>query len=353
MKIIVAIDSFKDCISSDEANQAVKEVLLQIFPDASVISLPVSDGGEGWIDAFMHSCGGNLKACVAHDPLMRKCSASYLKINNTAVIESASVIGIQLLAKDERNPMIASSYGLGELIAKAVLDGCDEVIVGLGGSATSDCGIGMLNAIDKAMNSLTEKQRESLPQHVDFKIATDVTNPLCGIDGAAQVFATQKGADTLMVDILERRARLFAHNNAQKMGYDCSTNPGAGAAGGLGYAFMQFLDAQVCPGAEMLLNKLNFDDLLNNADLVITGEGRADAQTLMGKLPLRIMKRAKKQGIKTFLIAGQTDNIHILENAGFNKVICINPPHTPIHQAMQKSIAINNLKSAISSVFII
>ena len=351
MKIIVAIDSFKDCISSDEANRAVKEVLLQIFPDASVISVPVSDGGEGWLDAFMHAFGGSLKSCIAHDPLMRKINVSYLKINNTAVIESASVIGIQLLTKEERNPMNTSSFGLGEIITRAVLDGCDEIVVGLGGSASSDCGIGMLNAIDKTMNSLTEKQRESLPQHSDFKAATDVANPLCGNDGAAHVFAPQKGATPLMVDILERRARIFAYNNALKMGYDYSTNPGAGAAGGLGYAFMQFLDAQILPGAEMLLNKLHFDDLLNNADLVITGEGRADAQTLVGKLPLRIMKRAQKHGIKTFLLAGQTDNARILENAGFNKVICINPPHIPIQQALQKSTAINNLKTAISSLF--
>ena len=272
-RVVIAIDSFKGCLSSEEANKAAAEAVIDACPDAEAVLIPVSDGGEGFLEAFHTAIGGELIDMTVRDPLMRPISAQYLLKEQTAVIEIAQASGLTLLSPSERNPMVATSYGTGQLVADAVRKGAKHIIVGLGGSATSDAGIGMLRAlIDNFARHGSFDDIAEL-KNVSFTIASDVKNPLCGENGAAHVFAPQKGATTSMVLQLDSRARKFAEVSAKHFGYDRQEMPGAGAAGGLGYAFMQYLDAQCKPGIQLLLDTIHFSEIVKNADLVITGEG--------------------------------------------------------------------------------
>ena len=339
MKIIVAIDSFKGCLTSAEANQAASEGIISKEPEAEVVQVPVSDGGEGWLEAFMAAMGGSIVEVSVKDPLMRPVVAQYLVQGDTAVIEIAKASGLTLLKPEERNPMVATSYGTGQLVADAVRRGCKHVIVGLGGSATSDCGMGMLEAI--------EDSGVIIDNDVRFTIATDVTNPLCGENGAAYVFGPQKGASHDDVVALDARAKRFAEDSARQMGRDCQNMPGAGAAGGLGYAFLQYMNADCRSGIDLLLDTIRFDDLLQDADLVITGEGSADRQTLMGKLPFGILQRAKRHHVPVMLIAGRIADEQQLLDAGFSRVACINPPGLPLEIAMQPATAKENIRLSV------
>ena len=365
-KIITAIDSFKGCLSSSEANQAAAEGIRSCLPDAEIIQIPVSDGGEGWTEAFKAAIGGELVEAEVSDPLMRPIVAPYLIKGDTAVIEIAKASGLTLLSETERNPMTATSYGTGQLVADAVRRGCRHIIVGLGGSATSDCGKGILEAIHDA-NDITLKD-------VHFTIATDVKNPLCGENGAAHVFAPQKGATPEMVAELDRQAKEFAEESARQFGYDRQNKPGAGAAGGLGYAFMQYMGAECRSGIELLLDTI-FDDNENQNEnyrsatqgdacqsknnnnnafagtsLVITGEGSADNQTLMGKLPMGILQRARLHDIPVVLIAGRIKNRRQLLDAGFARVECINPPDLSAEEAMKPERAKENISATTAEI---
>ena len=350
MKVILAIDSFKGCLTSVEANQAAAEGIKSIFPDAEIIEIPVSDGGEGFIDAFHAAIGGKLVELAVKDPLMRPIAARYLLKGETAVIEIAQASGLTLLTKEERNPMVATSYGTGQLVADAVRRGAKHIIVGLGGSATSDAGIGMLRAlIDNFARHPSNPAEKSLGiwddvevlRGVRFTIASDVNNPLCGMQGAAHVFAPQKGATPEMVSLLDERARKFADISARHFGFDRSQNPGAGAAGGLGYAFMQYMDADYKSGIQLLLDTVGFSNITKDADFIVTGEGSADRQTLMGKLPMGILEQSGT--VPVYLIAGRVNDRDALLQAGFEKVECINPPGTPLEEALQKEVAQRNI----------
>lgn len=370
MKYIVAIDSFKGCLTSVEANDAASKGVLLKHPDAEVVQVPVSDGGEGWIAAFHAAIGGELIEADVLDPLMRPVGACYLKKDELAVIEIAKASGLTLLKPEERNPLLASSYGTGMLIADAIRKGCKRFIIGLGGSAISDVGQGMLQALSEAFgnnippqslcdNSHCQEQQfrensafsffweQGVFQDLHISVATDVANPLCGPMGAAHVFGPQKGATPAMVEELDQRAFDFAQQSAQHMGYDCSNKPGAGAAGGLGYAFMQYLHADCRLGIDLLLDTIDFDQILENTDLVITGEGSADAQTLMGKLPSGIMLRARKHGVSTVLIAGKIKDEEALLDAGFAQVMCINPVDLSLVEAMKKDVAERNIEQTV------
>ena len=347
-RIIVAIDSFKGCLTSREANQAAAEGILAKIPDTDVVQIPVSDGGEGFLEAFHSAIGGSQREVNVKDPLMRNITAKYLQKDETAVIEIAQASGLTLLSPEERNPMRATSYGTGQLVADAVRRGAKHIIVGLGGSATSDCGIGMLRAIIDAFNKGNGWDGISQLRDVRFTIATDVTNPLCDEHGAAYVFASQKGATPEMVAELDARAKRFAEKSALHFGYDRQDMPGAGAAGGLGYAFLQYLDASCRTGIDLLLDTIGFDALLDSASLVITGEGSADHQTLMGKLPFGILQRTKKRDIPTILIAGRINDKEQLLDAGFSRAVCINFPKTPLAEAMKPETAKANIRRTIS-----
>ena len=372
-KIIVAIDSFKGCLTSIEANRAAVEGILARMPEAEVLPIPVSDGGEGWLEAFrsptptlspvgrgtsptptipsregsptptLPSREGVVVEVDVRDPLMRNITAPYLVIGDTAVIEMAKASGLTLLSEEERNPMIATSYGTGQLVADAVRRGCRHIIVGLGGSATSDCGIGMLRAIidNFAKHGSWDDVHEL--DGVHFTIATDVTNPLCGENGAAHVFAPQKGATQEKIQLLDARAKRFAEVSSRHFGYDCQNMPSAGAAGGLGYAFLQYMNAERRSGIDLLLDTIGFDRLLDDASLVITGEGASDRQTLMGKVPYGILQRAKAHQVPVVLIAGRIEDRQELLHAGFSQVLCINPPDLPAEEAMKPETAKRNI----------
>lgn len=349
-RIIVAIDSFKGCLTSAEANQAAVEGILQKMPDAEVKQIPVSDGGEGWLEAFLSAKGGQLVDVHVKDPLLRPVDAQYLVQGDTAVIEIAKASGLTLLTPEERNPMVATSYGTGQLVVDAVRRGCKQVVVGLGGSATSDCGIGMLRAIIDAFAKGGSWDEVTQLRDVRFTIASDVTNPLCGENGAAHVFAPQKGATPEMVVALDARARQFAEKTALHFGYDRQDVPGAGAAGGLGYAFLQYLNADYRSGIDLLLDAVHFGHLLQDADMVITGEGSADRQTLMGKLPFGILQRALQHRVPVMLIAGRIKDRPALLEAGFSRVECINPPYLPIEEAMKPETAKKNIMNLVSAL---
>ena len=373
-KIIVAIDSFKGCLTSAEANQAASEGVFAKMPEAEVVQIPVSDGGEGWLEAFNVAIGGELVVVNVKDPLMRPIVAQYLMQGDTAVIEIAKASGLTLLSPEERNPMVATSYGTGQLVVDAVRKGCKRIIVGLGGSATSDCGIGMLRAIIDSFSKGGNWDDVRELDDVRFTIATDVTNPLCGENGAAHVFAPQKfaikreqseldsiaereqtrpqvkGAIHEQVLALDARAKRFAEASAKHLGRDCQNMPGAGAAGGLGYAFLQYMNAECRSGIDLLLDAIHFDDLLQDANLVITGEGSADRQTLMGKLPFGILQRAQRHDVPVMLIAGRIADEQQLLAAGFSRVTCINPPGLPLDIAMQPATAKENIRRVMALI---
>lgn len=347
-KIVIAIDSFKGCLTSVEANNAAAEGIRRAFPDTVIVQVPVSDGGEGFVDAFHAAMGGEVREIIVRDPLLRPVSARYLLHGDEAVIEIAQASGLTLLPPEERNPMVATSYGTGQLVADALRQGAKHIIVGLGGSATSDAGIGMLKALkDIFAKNDTWDDIEEL-KSVRFTIASDVKNPLCGENGAAHVFAPQKGATQDMVLRLDERARKFAEVSAKHFGYDRSENEGAGAAGGLGYAFLQYMNAACRPGIELLLETIHFSDIVKDADLVITGEGAADRQTLMGKLPMGILKQSG--GVPVYLIAGRINDREQLLQAGFSHVECINPPDITLEEAMRKDVAERNIQNTVKRI---
>ena len=339
-------------MTSLEAGSAAREGILSSRSDAEVTVLPVSDGGEGMLDAFTAALGGTVRTVAAHDALGRPIVARYGVASETAIIESAEAAGLTLLAADERNPLTATTHGVGELIRAAIEGGCRRLIVGLGGSATSDCGMGMLEALGVriADDSIDTTRFIGNSHDVEVIIASDVNNPLYGPQGAAAVFAPQKGATAEQVVVLDERARHFAAICSRTMGRDCSSLPGAGAAGGMGYALMQFFGATMRAGADLLLDLLHFDTLVDGATMVVTGEGSADRQTLMGKLPYSIMRRAARHGVPTALLAGRINDSDALIDAGFAVVTSINPPEMPLAECLRPETARRNLAATIATL---
>ena len=361
-KIIIACDSYKGCLTSREVNEAIAsgikewdseetasgiEKLDSNEASPEIICLEMSDGGEGMLDAFLTAMKGERVRIHAHDALMRWIEAEYGIVNDTAIIEIAQTAGLALIEPEQRNPLKATSWGVGEMMMNAFRRGVRHFIVGLGGSATSDCGIGML----KAMGDDWKKIRKECT----FMLASDVTNPLCGENGAAHVFAPQKGADAEMVEMLDARARKFAEVSAKHFGYDRSEVPGAGAAGGLGYAFLQYFGAEISAGAELLLREIGFDEMIQDADLVITGEGHSDRQTLMGKLPQRILEHVLKNKATTdlqiWLVSGGVSEKQTLLDAGFDQVLAVSPQNMDLEEAMNPEIAKRNIANAIRGSF--
>ena len=350
MNILLAFDSFKGCMSSDEANAVASSVLQPYFPNDDIIALPLSDGGEGWLTAYQQAIGGQLIPVATHDPMMRRVTAHYLRLGDTAVIEVAQASGLSLLQPEERNPMRATSYGTGEILAKAMLDGCRKFVIGLGGSATSDAGIGMIRALIDVLAPSGRFDDIDMIRQCSFTLGSDVTNPLCGEQGAAYVFAPQKGADAAMVRVLDERARRFAEISARHFGYDRSHEAGAGAAGGLGYAFMEYMNATCESGARLLLRAARWSRLRPATRFVLTGEGASDAQTLMGKLPQIVLSEARggQSPVPVYLFAGRVADREQLLAAGFADVRAITPTEQSLDEAMRKDVARRNLSAAVA-----
>lgn len=346
-KVIIAIDSFKGCLSSIEANKAAAKA----FNNA--VCLPISDGGEGMTEAFK-AMGFEYEEVTTkvHGPLMEEIYAKYLILKGysgtfsdkkendlTAVMEMAAACGLPLVPMSKRNPEKTTTYGFGEMLIDAISRGCKHIIIGIGGSATCDAGKGMLEAIEKLSDRSLLSYQEGNTQKISIDVACDVDNPLYGPNGAAYVFAPQKGADKEMV----KRLDSFLKDLYESSGCKDSV-PGDGAAGGLGFALRYFLGATLKPGIDVVLDTLGFDKYLEEAELIITGEGKCDRQTLMGKVPYGILQRAKSKGIPVVLIAGKVEDKESLIEAGFNDVICINESEErPLEILMQASVAKDNI----------
>ena len=323
MKVVVAIDSLKGSMTSMEAGRAIKEGILNVLPDTEVIVKPLADGGEGTTEALAEGLGGEMVTVDVHGPLETRLQASYgmIRETGTAIMEMAAASGIILVGKDKR-PLDATTYGVGEMIKDAIQKGCRNFIIGIGGSATNDGGIGMLTALGYefldaegkaagigagALSHVASiKKDHVLPElkECSFKIACDVTNPLCGTNGATYIYGPQKGVTEDMRDDLDAAMANYAKVTRECMGTDHMESEGAGAAGGLGFAFLSYLNGDLQPGIELVLDAVEMEKTMEGADLVFTGEGRLDYQTAMGKAPVGIAKLAKKHGAKVVALAG-------------------------------------------------
>lgn len=311
--------------------------LRDLHPDWEVLECPLSDGGEGLLDVLLPALGGRMMKADVKDPLGRPVTARYGLCGETAVIEVAEACGLKLLAVPERNPLEANSYGVGELLLAARRSGARHFLVGLGGSAICDGGEGMLQV---------PGFREEL-RGCRFELLCDVENPFIGPDGAARVFAPQKGASEADVQVLEDRLTALAGQMLKDTGVDVRHLPGAGAAGGLGGAFMAWLGANGVSGIERVLELVGFDELLDGAELIITGEGKSDSQTLMGKVPLGVLHHAR--GIPVALLSGHLEERPALLEAGFDRLIEVSPRSLPLEEALQPAVAARNIRNAVTA----
>ena len=351
MKVLLAMDSFKGCATSLCVEQMMAEALRVLGHEVRL--MPMSDGGDGMLDSFADAMGADRRSVETTDPLGRPIMAQYAveHKSQTAIIETAQACGLCTMRAEERNPLIASTAGVGRLILDAMGQGCKNFIVGLGGSGTSDAGQGMLRLLANELKTENMNEEEEAFRNMaqkmgkcNFTLASDVDNPLCGPKGAARVFGPQKGATPEMVETLDQRAREFAEGAKRLLGYDRSSEPGAGAAGGLGYAFMQFCGARARSGAEILMELTHFDDALAWSDVVITGEGASDRQTLMGKLPWRVMERARELGRQTWLVSGLVREREALEGADFGGIWQLKPKGMSTEEAMRLDVLKINIE---------
>ncbi|SFQ47080.1 glycerate kinase [Lachnospiraceae bacterium XBB1006] len=364
MKVVVAMDSFKGSVSSLEAGRAVLLGIRRVLPEAEVIVRPMADGGEGTVEALTVGMRGHFEAVEVTGPLGEKVTATYgiLGDRQTAIIEISAAAGIFLVKEEERNPMHTTSYGVGELIVHAISKGCRHFIIGLGGSATNDGGIGMLQALGVKFLDAEEKQvcygAEGLGQIVridttnllpqlsecTFRVACDVTNPLCGEQGATAVFSPQKGATQQMVTDMEAAMKRYAEMVLQMRPEADAAYPGSGAAGGLGFAFHTFLHGKLESGVQIVLEETGLESYLKDADLVITGEGRLDGQTVMGKAPIGVARLAKKFQKKVIAFAGCiTEEAEACLGEGIDAYFCILPRPVTLNKAMRPENAKKNL----------
>ncbi len=323
MKVVVAIDSFKGCMSSIEAGTAAGEGIKRVYPEAEIKIFSVADGGEGTVEALVEGMSGRYVVTPVKDPLGRTIHARYgIVSGNVAVIEMSAAAGITLLSKEELNPMETTTYGVGEIIKDAINNGCREFIIGIGGSATNDGGVGMLQALGfqfldkdgkdvpfgaKCLSEIQEIEDNNvceLIKECKFNIACDVKNPLYGENGCSKIYAPQKGATDEQLEIMDDAMKHYAYITSKKYCDADAKYPGSGAAGGLGFSFMTYLNGKLKPGIELVLDAVNLEKAISNADIVVTGEGRLDAQTVMGKVPVGVAKLAKKYGKPTIAFAG-------------------------------------------------
>lgn len=332
-KIVIACDSYKGCLSSSEVALATAEGVAEVYPDCEIVRLAVADGGEGTVDALVDTLGGHLEWAEVSDPLGRPVKAAYGIAGDLAIIESAAACGLTLLTKEERNPLITTTKGLGELILAAIDKGCRRFLIGLGGSATNDGGMGMISA-----DGFLERARG-----MKFTVACDVDTPYIGAHGASRVFGPQKGASEQDVEVLEERLRGYALKILKDTGIDVSDMAGAGAAGGLGGAFRAYLGAELKRGVDLVLDQIGFDSIIDGADLVITGEGCSDYQTLKGKTAAGVLERAKRKGVPVMLVSGAIRDRQMLRDGGFGIIAAASPEEMSLAEAMRPETAEHNI----------
>ena len=344
MKILIAPDSFKDCMSAREVASALGRGIQKILPEAGLQLVPMADGGEGTVESVIDATGGKRIEVPVMDPLMREISSFYgiTGDGRTAVIEMAAASGLELLEPEERDPWITSTFGTGQLIADALDRGCSKVMLGIGGSATNDCGAGMAEALGvrfsgrygklsvrgggalAEVDSLHMEGLDSRIADAAFVVACDVSNPLTGPRGASAIYGPQKGADKSMVEKLDRNLTHFAGVIEKQLGKEISKVPGSGAAGGLGAGMMAFLNATLMRGTQMIAELCGLEEKIRQADLVITGEGKMDAQTKFGKTPFGVAQLAKEHGKVVIGVAGTLEeDAGTLYQEGFDLLLSI------------------------------
>ena len=369
MKIVIASDSFKGSMSSLDVATAATAGVIDVYPDSEIVSVNVADGGEGTVEAIVDALGGEIVKVQVSDPLGREIETCYGIAGETAILEMAAASGLPLLAVEERNPWATSTLGTGEMIMDAIARGCRKFLVGIGGSATNDAGIGMLQAMgfrfyDANGELITQGCGGVLGSiaHIDdslvsaaikesqFTVACDVDTPFCGPEGAAPVFAPQKGADDEMVKRLDEGMASFAKVIAEKYAIDIVPVAGSGAAGGMGGAFRAFLGATLKKGIDMVLDAIDFDTTIQGANLVITGEGKVDFQTAKGKTAAGVLNRAKQQHIPVVAIGGCVEMCDSLVQMGFAGIYPILEEKVPLEIAMQRDFAMNNVRKTVARI---
>lgn len=372
MKIVIAMDSFKGSLSSTEAAAAVREGIQASGMDAEIVIKPLADGGEGTAAAFVEGMGAEEIQLTVTGPLGKPVKSSYavLRETNTAVIETASAVGLTYIPSELRNPLYTTSRGAGELIRDALDRGLRKFVVGIGGSGTNDGGIGMLTALgfsfldregretgcfgrDVAeIDRIDSSKADPRLSECTFQIACDVNNPLCGETGASMVFGPQKGATEELAEELDRALLHFSNLVKRDLGKDTADLPGSGAAGGLGYAFRTFLNGSLEPGISIIMEAVGLEEELQNADIVITGEGRLDGQTAMGKAPVGVAKLAAEYGCQVIAFAGAVaPEARLCLEQGIDAYFPIVRGPIRREEAMEKERARRNMKETAEQVF--
>jgi glycerate kinase len=372
MKVVIAIDSLKGSLSSIEAAKVIKEAILKTNSSIDVVMKPLADGGEGTLEALIASMNGTLYTTEVTGPILKKVKATYgiLEDNSTAIMEMAQANGLPLVPNELRNPLNTTTYGAGEMIKEAISKGCRKFIVGIGGSSTNDCGIGMLQALGfefynkegtqvepcgKELKNIVKIETKNKLKELDeciFKVACDVSNPLYGKNGAAYVYGPQKGATEEIIEELDLGLRNFSEVMKKYLNKDVSTIPGTGAAGGLGAAFLAFLNSKLESGVEIVLEETNLEKEIADSDFVITGEGRMDFQTSMGKAPIGVAKLAKKHNVPVIGLAGSVtrDVIETNKQGIVSAFSIINEPMT-LEKAMNREVTEENLTQTTIQIF--
>ena len=370
MNILVAPDSFKDSLSASEVSRIISEAISALIPSASIRQIPISDGGEGLLEALLTPLQGTLVSVSVKDPLHRTIEASYGLVDQgkTAIIEMATASGLELLSIEERNPLITSTYGTGELIKNALDKGCTKIIIGLGGSATNDGGIGMIKALGglfldqynqeipdggaalSTLHSIDLSGLDKRLQQVTIVCACDVDNPLTGPSGASYVYAKQKGASDNMLAVLDSNLSNYATVIKATLNKDLEHISGTGAAGGTAMGLLAFLDATLTPGIALITELLHLEKHIKEAQLVVTGEGKIDIQTLHGKTIMGIASLAKKHSIPVLVFTGSIGHgISEIYDQGVTAIFSI------VSEPMSLETAIKNaselLKTSVTNVF--
>ena len=335
MKILVAPDSYKECLSSAQVASAMAAGIRAVLPSCEILSCPLADGGEGTVEVLVRALGGSILAKEVTGPLGTPVRALWGKAGETAVIEVASACGLQLVPPERRNPLLTGTRGVGELLLEALEQGCRRILIGLGGSATCDGGIGMME-----VPALAEKAKRA-----EIRVLCDVDTPFVGKRGAARVFGPQKGASPKQVEELEDRMVTRARQILRETGIDVADLPGAGAAGGLGGALHACLGARLVPGIQEIMELCSFDQLLEGVSLVITGEGRSDRQTPAGKVPFGVLRRCGD--IPVALVSGAVVDRDILKEAGFRDMIQATPAGMPLEEALRPEVAVKNIRQGV------
>ena len=371
-QIVIAPDSFKGTMEASQVCQIIQGSARQYFPDAAVRCIPMADGGEGMVDAYLKLLGGR-KVLLSVQGLQGRPVACYYGIlpDGTAVMEMAEASGLALVPREKLDPRRASSFGTGQMIREAIRQGCRDFIIGIGGSATTDGGAGMLSALGyefldeegravepgiEALDRIVCIRSEQKPPELDqcrFRIACDVSNPLLGEQGAVWVYGPQKGVREEEKSILDQKMRHFAEKIVEFTGRDARGEPGAGAAGGLGFAFLScFPQAELSPGIQLVMKAVGLEQEIAAADIVVTGEGQLDGQTAMGKAPVGVARLAKKYGKKVIALAGQiTEDARECNRQGMDAFFSILPGVMPLKEAMDPERAWRNLALTAEQVF--